>query len=46
MPQTLANGIWKQMLAEYEPPAMDDAVHEELREWIDRKRASFPDSDV
>ena len=42
----LANPIWKRMLAEYEPPPMDDAVAEELREWIERKKASFPDSDV
>ena len=42
----LANPIWKRMLREYEPPPMDDAVAEELREWIERKKASFPDSDV
>ena len=41
-----ANAVWKRMLAEYEPPALDDAVDEELREWIDRKKASFPDSNV
>jgi trimethylamine--corrinoid protein Co-methyltransferase len=41
-----ANAIWKRMLAEYEAPAMDEAVDEELREWIERKKASFPDSDV
>jgi trimethylamine--corrinoid protein Co-methyltransferase len=42
----LANPIWKRMLGEYEPPPMEDAVAEELREWIERKKASFPDSDV
>jgi trimethylamine--corrinoid protein Co-methyltransferase len=41
-----ANSIWKRQLAEYEPPAIDDAVDEALREWIERKKASFPDSDV
>jgi trimethylamine--corrinoid protein Co-methyltransferase len=41
-----ANAIWKRTLAEYEPPPLDDAVDEELREWIERKKASFPDSDV
>jgi trimethylamine---corrinoid protein Co-methyltransferase len=41
-----ANAIWKRQLAEYEPPAMDAAVDEALREWIERKKASFPDSDV
>ncbi|GBC86198.1 hypothetical protein HRbin12_00184 [bacterium HR12] len=39
-----ANAIWKRMLAEYEPPPMDEAVDEELREWIERKKASFPDA--
>ncbi|MFN0153574.1 MAG: trimethylamine methyltransferase family protein [Gaiella sp.] len=41
-----ANAVWKQMLADYAPPPIDDAVDEELREWVDRKKASFPDSDV
>jgi trimethylamine--corrinoid protein Co-methyltransferase len=41
-----ANGIWKKMLADYEPPPIDEAVDEELREWIDRQKASFPDSNV
>ena len=41
-----ANAIWKQMLAEYEAPPIDEAVDEELRTWIDRKKASFPDSNV
>jgi trimethylamine:corrinoid methyltransferase-like protein len=34
------------MLAEYEEPRVDDAKDEELREWIDRKKASFPDSNA
>jgi trimethylamine--corrinoid protein Co-methyltransferase len=41
-----ANAIWKQMLAEYEPPPIDEAKDEELREWIEKKKASFPDSNV
>jgi len=41
-----ANETWKRMLAEYEPPPIDDAVDEELREYIDRKKASFPDSNA
>jgi trimethylamine--corrinoid protein Co-methyltransferase len=41
-----ANAIWKRMLAEYEPPPIDDAKDEELREWIERKKESFPDSNV
>jgi trimethylamine---corrinoid protein Co-methyltransferase len=34
------------MLAEYEGPAIDEAKDEELREWIEKKKASFPDSNV
>jgi trimethylamine--corrinoid protein Co-methyltransferase len=41
-----ANVIWKRMLAEYESPPIDEAKDEELRDWIDRKKASFPDSNV
>ena len=41
-----ANGFWKHSLAEYEPPPLDDAIREELDEWIGQKKASFPDSDV
>jgi trimethylamine--corrinoid protein Co-methyltransferase len=41
-----ANAIWKKMLAEYEAPAIDEAVDQELQEWIDREKASFPDSNV
>jgi trimethylamine--corrinoid protein Co-methyltransferase len=41
-----ANALWKKMLAEYEAPPIDDAVDQELREWIERKKASFPDSNV
>jgi hypothetical protein len=25
---------------------LDDGIHEALVEWIDRRKASFPDSDV
>jgi trimethylamine--corrinoid protein Co-methyltransferase len=41
-----ANQVWKKMLAEYEPPPIDEAVDEQLREWIEQKKASFPDSNV
>ena len=41
-----ANTMWKQTLAAYEAPPIDDAVDEALREWIERKKASFPDSNV
>ena len=43
---TRANTIWKKMLAEYEAPAIDESVDEELRSWIEQKKASFPDSNV
>ncbi len=39
-----ANARWKELLAGYEPPPIDEAVDEELREWIERKKAGFPDS--
>ena len=41
-----ANSEWKRLLAEYQLPALDEAVHEELVEWIAARKASFPDSDV
>jgi trimethylamine:corrinoid methyltransferase-like protein len=34
------------MLAAYEPPPIDEAVDAELTEWVARKKASFPDSNV
>ena len=39
-----ANAIWKRTLAEYEAPALDDAVDQQLREWIEQRKASFPDA--
>jgi trimethylamine--corrinoid protein Co-methyltransferase len=41
-----ANVRWKRRLAEYEMPPLDEGIHEALVEWIDRRKASFPDSDV
>jgi len=41
-----ANALWKKTLADYQPPPIDDAVDQELREWIERRKASFPDSNV
>ena len=34
------------MLAEYEAPPLDVATDEALMEYIIRRKASFPDSDV
>lgn len=39
-----ANARWKAMLAEYEAPAIDPAVDEAVRDYMDRRRASFPDA--
>lgn len=41
-----ANRVWKRMLADYQAPPLDEAKEGEIREWIDRRRLSFPDSDV
>ena len=41
-----ANAAWKQALAGYQPPPIDEAVDQELREWVERRKASFPDSNV
>lgn len=41
-----ANAIWKRMLAEYEPPPLDPGVDEALVDYIARRKASYPDSDV
>ena len=41
-----ANAIWKRMLAEYEQPPLDPGVDEALREFVARRKASEPDSDV
>jgi len=41
-----ANPIWKRMLAEYEAPPIDPGVDEALLEFMARRKASFPDSNV
>ena len=38
-----ANTIWKKTLAEYEPPPLDDAIDEELQEFITRRKTEMPD---
>ena len=38
-----ANALWKRRLAEYEPPALEEAIDEELLEFIDRRKAELPD---
>jgi trimethylamine--corrinoid protein Co-methyltransferase len=41
-----ANAIWKRMLAEYEAPPIDPAIDDALLEFIVRRKASMPDSEV
>jgi trimethylamine--corrinoid protein Co-methyltransferase len=41
-----ANAIWKRMLAEYEAPPLDEAIDEALLEFIVKRKASMPDSEV
>ena len=36
----------KEMLNDYEAPSIDPGVDESIREFIDRKKASLPDSNV
>ena len=38
-----ANDLWKQKLASYEAPPLDDAIDEELQEYIGRRKAEMPD---
>ena len=38
-----ANHRWKQLLADYEPPPLDDAVDEALRDFMARRKQSMPD---
>ncbi|MEZ5444627.1 MAG: trimethylamine methyltransferase family protein [Gammaproteobacteria bacterium] len=41
-----ANAQWKKMLAEYEAPPLDPAIDEALLDYINRRKSSFPDSNV
>jgi trimethylamine---corrinoid protein Co-methyltransferase len=41
-----ANRIWKRMLAEYEAPPIDPGIDEALLEFIAKRKASVPDSEV
>ncbi len=43
---TRANGMWKEMLASYQLPAIDPSVDEALCAFIDEKKAAFPDSNI
>lgn len=39
-----ANAAWKRTLAEYQAPAIDQGIDEALREFMARRKASFPDA--
>jgi trimethylamine--corrinoid protein Co-methyltransferase len=41
-----ANTLWKKMLSEYEAPPIDPGVDEALLEYIAKKKAAVPDSNV
>jgi len=41
-----ANGIYKQMLASYVAPEIDPGIDEALSDFIARKKAEFPDSNI
>ena len=41
-----ANRIWKKTLAEYEAPPIDPGIDEALLEFIAKRKASMPDSEV
>jgi trimethylamine--corrinoid protein Co-methyltransferase len=41
-----ANTLWKRQLAEYVEPPMDPAIDEALRDYMARRKAAFPDSNV
>jgi len=38
-----ANLIWKQLLADYQQPAIDTATLEALQDYVERRKASMPD---
>ena len=41
-----ANALWKKQLAEYVAPAIDSAADEAVLDYVNRRKASFPDSNV
>jgi trimethylamine--corrinoid protein Co-methyltransferase len=41
-----ANASWKKQLAEYEAPALDAGTDEGIQDYMNRRKASFPDSNV
>ena len=41
-----AHETWRQMLSDYVAPDLDEDIDHRLKEWIQMRKASFPDSDV
>jgi trimethylamine---corrinoid protein Co-methyltransferase len=41
---TRANRIWKQILADYQPPPLDPAIDEELEAFVTRRKAAMKDA--
>jgi trimethylamine---corrinoid protein Co-methyltransferase len=41
-----ANKIWKRMLRDYEAPPLDEGIDEALQDFIARRKAAQPDSEV
>ena len=41
-----ANTLYKRMLSEYVPPALDPAVDQALLDYVKRRKDSFPDANV
>ena len=39
--ETRANGIWKRLLEEYQQPAIDTGVEEELREYVAKRKSEI-----
>jgi trimethylamine--corrinoid protein Co-methyltransferase len=43
---TRAHERWRQMLADYEPPPLDDEIDHELQGWIEERNGTSPDPDI
>ena len=41
-----ANGIWKKLLEEYEPPPIDAGIDEELREYVAKRKRAIEAGEV
>ncbi|WP_432473465.1 trimethylamine methyltransferase family protein [Amphritea sp. HPY] len=41
-----ANAHWKKMLADYQAPELDPAIDQALLDYMEQRKASFPDSNI